>query len=221
MKITRILIADDHQLVAESLGLMLENEPLFHILGIVNNGWQALDYARKNEVDVVLTDLHMPLLNGLEMAQKMKEVSPRTRVIILTMSEDSRHIREALSLDIHGYVMKSAKRSELISSLNTVARGQKYFSENIAKKLAEIPFEGRPNGKLTVQDILPVTRRERQIIRLIAEDLNNAAIGKQLQIAPTTVETHRRNIMKKLGVNSAVALVRWGIKYGIIEKDET
>lgn len=220
MKITRILIADDHQLVAESLGLMLASEPLFNILGIVNNGWQALDYTQKNEVDIIIADLHMPLLNGLEMAQKLKDVSPPTKVIILTMSEDSRHIREALSLDIHGYVMKSATRSELISSLKTVARGQKYFSDNIARKLAEIPFDGSPNGKLTVQDVLPVTRREREIIRLIAEDLNNAAIGERLQIASTTVETHRRNIMKKLGVSSAVALVRWGIKYGIIEKEE-
>lgn len=220
MNITHILIADDHQLVAESLGLMLESEPLFNILGIVNNGWQALDYTQKNEVDIIIADLHMPLLNGLEMAQKLKDVSPQTKVIILTMSEDSRHIREALSLDIHGYVMKSATRAELISSLKTVARGQKYFSENIARKLAEIPFDGSPNGKLTVQDVLPVTRREREIIRLIAEDLSNAAIGERLQIASTTVETHRRNIMKKLGVSSAVALVRWGMKYGIIEKEE-
>lgn len=220
MKTTHILIADDHHLVAESLGLMLENEPLFNILGIVNNGWQALDYAGKHRVDIVIADLHMPLLNGLEMAQKMKDVSPKTKVIILTMSEESRHIREALSLDIHGYVMKSAQKAELLLSLSTVARGQKYFSENIIKKLAEIPFEGSPDGKLAVKDVLPVTRREREIIRLIAEDLSNAAIGERLQIASTTVETHRRNIMKKLGVSSAVALVRWGMKYGIIKEEE-
>ncbi|WP_367915089.1 response regulator [Leadbetterella sp. DM7] len=220
MRINRILIADDHQLVAESLGVMLAGEPFFHILGIVNNGWQALDYAGRNEVDIIIADLHMPLLNGLEMAHRLKEVAPETKVVILTMSEESKHIREALSLGIDGYVMKSASKAELIASLMTVANGQKYFSENIARKLAEIPFESSPDGKLTVKDVLPVTRREREIIRLIAEDLSNAAIGDRLQIASTTVETHRRNIMRKLGVNSAVALVRWGMKYGVIDKDK-
>jgi DNA-binding NarL/FixJ family response regulator len=213
----KILIADDHHLVAESLSMLLETTEKFEISGIVNNGWQALAFIENNKVDVVLADINMPLLNGLEMAIKLKEKSSSTSIIMLTMSEEAQHIRDAIQAGVHGYVMKSAEKPELIKAIKTVVSGEKYFSEKIIKKLAEIQDVQSPNGKTRVEDILPLTKREIEILKLIVEDLSNIEIGKHLHISSTTVETHRRNLMKKVGVSTAIGLMRWGLKHGLVE----
>lgn len=217
MPTIKILIADDHHLVAESLSMLLETTEKFEIIGIVNNGWQALSFIENNTVDVVLADIHMPLLNGLEMAIKLKEKSSSTSIIMLTMSEEAQHIREAIQAGVHGYVMKSAEKPELIKAIKTVVSGEKYFSEKIIKKLAEIQDVQSPNGKTRVEDILPLTKREIEILKLIVEDLSNIEIGERLHISSTTVETHRRNLMKKVGVSTAIGLMRWGLKHGLVE----
>jgi DNA-binding NarL/FixJ family response regulator len=216
MEATRILIADDHHLVAESLSMLLGTVDGFHVVGTVNNGWQALSFAEKNTVDIVLADYHMPLLNGIEMTMRLKDTSPKTRSIMLTMSEEAQHIKEALKVGIYGYVMKSAEKPELINAIRTVANGEKYFSERIVKKLAEIPEYQSPNGKTRVEDVNPLTKREIEILKLITEDLSNIEIGDRLHISTTTVETHRRNLMKKLGVNSAIGMMRWGLRNGVV-----
>jgi DNA-binding NarL/FixJ family response regulator len=220
MKTTRILIADDHHLVAESLCLLLGAVEGFAIMGSVNNGWQALDFVEKNEVDIVLADLHMPLLSGIEMTAKLKYTAPNTRCILLTMSEEAEHIRQGLQVGIYGYVMKSAEKPELIEAIRTVAKGEKYFSERIVRKLAEIPETESPTGKMRIEDIGLLTKREIEILKLIAQDHSNAEIADQLSISATTVETHRRNLMKKLGVNSAIGLMRWGLKNGVLEGEK-
>ncbi|MFC3811280.1 response regulator [Lacihabitans lacunae] len=216
MEDTKILIADDHHLVAESLSMLLDSVPGFTIVGAVNNGWQALSFLEKNEVDIVLADYHMPLLTGIEMTMKMKETSPNTKSIILTMSEDAALIKEALKVGIYGYVIKSAEKPELINAIKTVAKGEKYFSETIVRKLAEIPELNSPNGKTRIEDVNLLTKREIEILKLVSEDLSNIEIGERLYISSTTVETHRRNLMKKLGVNSAIGLMRWGLRNGVV-----
>lgn len=213
----KILIADDHHLVAESLSMLLGTNEKFEIMGIVNNGWQALSFIENNQVDVVLADINMPLLTGLEVAIKLKEKSSSTSIIMLTMSEEARHIKEAIQAGVHGYVMKSAEKPELIKAIKTVVSGEKYFSEKIIKKLAEIQDIQSPNGKVRVEDILPLTKREIEILKLIVEDLSNIEIGERLHISSTTVETHRRNLMKKVGVSTAIGLMRWGLKHGLVE----
>ena len=213
----KILIADDHHLIAESLSMLLGTVDKFEILGVVNNGWQALSFIENHKVDVVLADIHMPLLNGLEMAMKLKEKPTSTYIIMLTMSEEAHHIREALQAGVHGYVMKSAEKPELIKAIKTVFGGEKYFSEKIIKKLAEIEDVQSPNGKARIEDIMPLTKREIEILRLVVEDLSNIEIGEHLSISSTTVETHRRNLMKKVGFSSAIGLMRWGLRHGLVE----
>jgi DNA-binding NarL/FixJ family response regulator len=215
--LTKILIADDHHLVAESLSILLEMVDEFEVVGTVSNGWQVLNFLENDEADVILTDLHMPLLNGIDMAIRVYEQHPLVKVVILTMSEEANHIKEALQAGVHGYVMKSAERPELIRAIRTVASGEKYFSEKITRKLAEIPNENNPNGRAGLRDILPITGREIQVLRCVTRDMSNAEIAVELAISSTTVEAHRRNIMKKLGVNSAIGLMKWAIKHQIIE----
>ncbi|MBX2951190.1 MAG: response regulator transcription factor [Leadbetterella sp.] len=218
MKKIKILIADDHQLVAESLSLLLKSEEEFEIIGIVNNGWQALSFVEKYGADIVLTDYIMPLLNGVELAMRLKEQAREVKVIMLTMNEQADHIRESIQAGAHGYVMKSAEKAELVKAIKSVYRGGKYFSDKTLKKLAEIPNKNSISGKTKVEDVLSLTRREVEIVRLISEDLNNTEISERLNISPTTVETHRRNLMKKIGVNTVLGLVRWGLKHGVVKE---
>lgn len=217
MKKIRILIADDHPLVAESLSLLLESEEDFEIIGIVNNGWQALSFVEKYSTDILLSDYNMPLLNGVELATRLKEKNIGIKTIMLTMNEQADHIKESIQAGVHGYVMKSAEKPELVRAIRTVYRGEKYFSEKTVKKLAEIPNENSVNGKTRVEDVLTLTRREMEVVRLVSQDLSNAQIAERLHISLTTVETHRRNLMKKIGVNTVVGLVRWGLKHGVVE----
>lgn len=212
----KILIADDHHLVAESLSMLLGTVEEFEIVGIVNNGWQVLDFVEKHEVDIVLADLHMPLLNGIETTLRLKETSPKVKCILLTMSEEAQHINDGLTVGIYGYVMKSAEKHELISAIRTVAKGEKFFSEKIVRKLSEIPHQNGLNGKTNLDDVTPLTKREIEILKLIVEDLSNLEIGERLNISSTTVETHRRNLMKKVGASTAIGLMRWGLKHGLL-----
>lgn len=220
MSTIRILIADDHHLVAESLTLMLEAEENFEIVGTVNNGWQALNFLEKESVDIILADLHMPLLGGKELVLKARELAPETRCIILTMSEEAEHIRECVQVGVYGYVMKSAERAELVKAINQVAAGDKYFSERIVHKLAEIPDMGSPNGKSRIEDVSILTKRELEVLQYIVQDLTNIQIAGEMGISPTTVETHRRNLMKKLGISTAIGLMRWGLKNGVLKEED-
>lgn len=216
MSSIRILIADDHHLVAESLAIMLDTEESFEIVGTVNNGWQALNFLEKQPVDIVLADFHMPLLGGKELVLKARELAPETRCIILTMSEEAEHIRECLQVGTYGYVMKSAERAELVKAIKQVAGGDKYFSERIVHKLAEIPDEISPNGKSRIEDISILTKRELEVLQHVVRDLTNIQIADEMGISHTTVETHRRNLMKKLGISTAIGLMRWGLKNGVV-----
>jgi DNA-binding NarL/FixJ family response regulator len=216
MNPAKILIADDHPLVADSLSMLLETVDDFEVVGTVSNGWQALSFIETNQVDILLADIHMPLLNGIDMAFRLFEQNSPVRVVILSMSEEAVHIKEAIQAGIYGYVMKSSERPELIKAIRLVMNGEKYFCEKIIRKLAELP-NNTNNSKDNIRNSAPLTDREMQILRYVTQDLSNGEIGKELGISSTTVETHRRNLMKKLGVNTAIGLMRWAIKHQMIE----
>ncbi len=217
MNAIRILIADDHPLVADSLSMLLGSNPGFEVIGTVHNGLQALDFVQKNETDVLLVDYHMPIFNGIEVISRVKELSPSVKTIMLTMNEEASFIKESIQVGVDGYVMKSADKPELVKAIKTVYDGEKYFGAKVIKKLAEIPDANSPTGKTELENIQSLTKREIEIVRLVAEDLSNIQIAERLSISPATVETHRRNLLKKIGVSTAVGLVKWGVKNGILE----
>lgn len=217
MKPTRILIADDHPLVAESLSMLIETIEDVEVVGTVINGWQAIAFVESNPVDILLSDIHMPLLNGINMAMLLAEQHPTVKVIIVSMSEEASHIKEALQAGVHGYVMKSSERPELVRAIRAVVNNERYFSERIVRKLAELPNPNNTNGKEIISETVPLTKREVEVLRLIVEDLSNVEIGERLHVSSTTIETHRRNLMKKIGVSTAVGLMRWAIKHQLVE----
>lgn len=216
MKVIRILIADDHPLVADSLSLLMGSVNTLEVVGIVRNGQQVLDFLEKYEADVVLVDYHMPVMNGVELVTRLREKDARVKTIMLTMNEEATFIKESIQAGVDGFVMKSAEKMELVKAIESVAVGKKFFGERVIRKLAEVPDENSVTGKARIQDIQSLTKRELEIIRLIAEDLNSTDIACRLNISPATVDTHRRNLMKKVGVSTAVGLVRWGLKNGVV-----
>ncbi|MEZ0609396.1 response regulator [Fibrella sp. WM1] len=212
-----ILVADDHPIVADGLRMLLESVDGFEVVGTVHNGWQALDFITANPVDVVLTDYQMPVLSGLAMASKARERDLKTRLIMLTMNEDPQCIRDALEVGMAGYVVKSAEKPELIKAIRSVHAGERYLSSRIQRKLSESSNPRPTDEPTTLDEVTALTRRELEILKLITDGLTNIEIGEQLYISSTTVETHRRNLMKKVGVSTAIGLMRWGLRHGLVE----
>ncbi|WP_435353909.1 response regulator transcription factor [Emticicia sp. SJ17W-69] len=210
----RVLIADDHVIVAESLSILIDTMDGIEVVGTVNNGWQVLTFLETNDADVVLTDLHMPLMNGIETTIRVREKYPKVAVMLLTMSEETSVIKEALVAGVDGYIMKRAERKELEQAIKTVASGQKFFSEAVVMRLAQMPNPNTTNGKDNIAEHISLTPREIEVMQLVIQDLSNNEIAEKIFISPTTVETHRRNLMKKLGVSSALGLMRWAMKHG-------
>ncbi|MFN8357972.1 MAG: response regulator transcription factor [Spirosomataceae bacterium] len=213
---TKILIADDHQVVAESLGILLETIPNLEVIGIVNNGWQVLSFLEANSTDVVLADLHMPLLNGIDTTLRLKEKFPQVKVLMLTMSEESDLIKEAIRVGVDGYVVKKADKQELAQAIREVMDGKKYFSNPVLAKLAELPNPNTHNGKEHPSEIGVLSKREIEILRLIVQEKSNAEIADYLNLALTTIETHRSNILKKVGVRSALGLLKYALKHQLL-----
>lgn len=217
MSPTRVLMADDHQMVADTLRIVLNTLNDFEIVDVVNNGWQALAYLEHTPVDIIIADLHMPLLNGIDMTIRLREKFPKVKVILLTMSEEKEHIKDAIDNGVFGYVMKSADRKELVEALRAVAKGSKYFSERIHSIIAEFPNENNPNGKASVEDANPLTKREIEILKLIVKNLNNIEISNILHVSVKTVGTHRNKILKKTGTKNPIGLMLWALKHGLVD----
>ncbi len=211
----KVLIADDHIIVAESLSILIDTMDGITVVGTANNGWQVLTFLETNAVDVVLTDLQMPLMNGIETTIRVREKYANVRMILLTMSEEAGVIKEALVAGVDGYVIKRAERKELERAIKLVASGQKYYSEEVIMRLAQMPNLNTLNGRDNAEENVSLTLREIEVMQLVIQDLSNSEIADRIMVSTTTVETHRRNLMKKLNVKTALGLMRWAMKHGL------
>ena len=216
MKEISVLLADDHEVVLDSLAMMIASLEGVAVVATAKSGQEALDQLARAPVDIVLSDMHMPELNGIELSLRLREYFPATKLILLTMEEEPETIRAALQAGVWGYVLKRATKKELETAILTVAGGTKYFAEEVHRQLAQIENETTPNGRETPESIQSLSKREIEIIRLIASEVSSQDIADQLFISPSTVETHRRNIFKKLDIHSVVALTRFAISNKIV-----
>lgn len=209
----QILLADDHKIFSDSLGLLLSGFEGVEVVGQVNNGKQVLTFLEKFPVDLVLSDLHMPYMNGVEMILHIRRRFPKVQVLVLTMAEDSTHIREALQAGAAGYVLKSAGKEELEKALATIASGQQYISSNVLQELYRHTVSiDEASDLLTV-----LTSREIDVIKLIAQEYSSNQIAEKLFISLNTVETHRKNLFKKLNVKNSLGLIKFALKHGLVE----
>jgi len=212
----RVLLTDDHEIILDSLSLLLSRIEGIDVVGTLNDSRDVVSFLDVNDVDILLTDMDMPLLDGIQLTLRVRQQFPQVKVLMLTVSEDADSIREAFRAGISGYVMKKAGKSELERALKTVARGEKYFSESVMSQLVALPMTSvRPTDEAPAP-LSPLTDREIEIIRLIAQELSTNTIADKLFISPGTVETHRHNILRKLGVKNSIGIIKYALKNGLV-----
>jgi DNA-binding NarL/FixJ family response regulator len=214
----KILIADDHQFILESIEILLSSIPDFEIVGTYANGKALFDaVSAYDHIDIVLTDYNMPEMNGIELTYKLRQEYPHIKVMLLTVSEDVEVIQEAFQAGVSGYLMKKAGKKEFEKALNVIASGQKYYSESVVFELLNRDKRISEFVNLNIKDDLQtLSDREIEIITLIAEEHSSNAIAEKLFLSPATVETHRHNILKKLGIKNSIGLVKFAIKNKLI-----
>ena len=209
----RVVLADDHQILVAALQAMLAGEPDIAVVGTANDGVALLELVAKSKPDVVIADIGMPRMNGLEAIQRMAAAGSAARVIVLSGYSDKRFVLEAVNSGAAGYVVKTAAAEELARAIRTVAQGNIYLCPQVAGAVVEsvrAKSKSRPRG--AAPRLAP---RERTIVRLLAEGKSSAQIAAELSIAASTVDTHRRNIMRKLDMHNVTEITRYAIREGI------
>ena len=217
MGVTTILLADDHHVVRQGLHALLEAEPDFSIVGEAADGLQVLEQVERLRPDVLVLDLMMPGLNGLEVMREITRRSLRTRVVILSMHSNEAYVLQALRSGVAGYVLKESTASDLAQAVREAAAGKRYLSPPLSERAIEVYLEKAQMTTLDAYETL--TSRERQILHLVAEGLGNSEIAARLSISPRTVETHRANVMRKLNLHSQTDLIRYALRKGILPMD--
>lgn len=209
---TRLLLVDDHQIILDSLRTLFASVPTVTVVGATNDSRLVTDLLAQTEVDIVLCDLHMPYLSGIELTLLLRKKYPTVHVLLLTMTEDAHTIREAVRAGAAGYVLKRAGRNELEKAVTTLMQGERYFSPGVLELLTRLD----ENNSGEHNPVAFLTEREVDVLRLIANEHPSHHIAEKLFISVTTVETHRRHLMQKLGVKSVVGMVKFAMKHGLV-----
>jgi DNA-binding NarL/FixJ family response regulator len=213
-KVIRVLLVDDHAIVRDGIGAILaRHHKEFQIVGQAINGKQAIDAVANLRPDVVLMDITMPVMNGLEATREIHKQFPATRVLVLTQHENKEYIMPLLQAGAAGYVSKRARANELIEAIHAVHTTGAFLPPEIAHRVVNAIAES-PDANTT--KLVLLTERELQIVRLVAEGLSSRVIAEQLSISTKTVDTHRANIMEKLGLHNIAELIKFAIREGIV-----
>lgn len=207
----RVLIADDHGIVRSGLRMLIDRQRDMSVVAEASDGVDALKMTQAEHPDVAVLDVSMPRMTGLQAAREIRAHSPDTRVLLLSMHDDERYFFEGLEAGAAGYVLKRAADTDLIDALRTVAAGRTFLSDDAQATLMHAWQEGRAEP----ED--PLTPRELEVVKLIAEAFTNRQIADTLQVSEKTVESHRSNLLAKLGMRDRVELVRYAIRRGLVE----
>ncbi len=211
-----IVIAEDHTILRQGLRALLSSDPDFEVVGEAEDGRAAIRSVETLSPDLLLMDLSMPRMTGMEAITEIKKGSPATKIVVLTVHKGEEYVLSALKAGADGYVLKDAGRDELVAAVKNVLAGKRYLSPDISEKVIGGYLEGRRALKATPWDTL--TQREREILKLIAEGYKNKEIAEQLFISLKTVEKHRSNLMRKLDLHNTAALTTFAMEKGIIER---
>jgi two-component system, NarL family, response regulator DegU len=213
-----IVLADDHILVRNGIKAMLESEPDIKVVGEADNGAEALERAKNLKPDILVLDIRMPQMTGLEAAARLREYSPSTKAVILSMHDSEDYVLEALGSGAYGYLLKDTDKHEFIKALKQVHSGIKYFSGAVSNVLANRLLNARPAAApaRVTEDRYHLTKKEREILQLIIDGKQNKDIADMYGKSVRTIETHRFNIMKKLGVNNGVDMVNKAVKENLV-----
>ncbi|NND31855.1 MAG: response regulator transcription factor [Saprospiraceae bacterium] len=212
----KVMLVDDHQIILDSLGLLFNMIDQVEVVATTSDSREVLDLIKKINIDILITDFSMPYMNGVQLTLAVKEQFPSLKVIMLTVADEVGAIQDAYRAGIAGYIMKKADRQELELAVKTVAAGQMYFNKEVMKSI--LTQEPAHHDDLhAMEKLSQLTKREIEIIKLIAQEYSSAEIAEQLFISVGTVETHRHNIMRKLDVKNVIGMIKFALKYDLVK----
>lgn len=207
-----ILLADDHQIFREGLKALLEEAEMLNVLVQASNGVQVLKQLENHKVDIVMMDIHMPVMTGIECMQEIKKKHPELPVLALTMAADEIYIKRMLKAGANGYLLKNSGGKELLKAIEAVLMGQQYYSEKVGQIIMD-SLAGKQKPKAANTPAKVLTPREIEILKLIATEHSNGEIAEQLFISVRTVDAHKRNILQKIGAKNTAGMTRYAFKY--------
>ncbi len=213
-----VLIAEDHLMVRAGIRALLEKAGDIHVMGEASNGHEAIELTEALKPDVLIMDIMMPRMNGIQAAENIRDMKLPTHILLLSMYSDEGFVHQALQYGVRGYVLKSSVSDELIWAVRAVAGGKTYFSNPISEIVGDgtiSQYTSLPNS----DPLASLSPREKEILQLIAEEYTSAEIGNMLFITEKTVEKHRMKLMEKLNVRNLAGLVRLAVKYHLVDKD--
>lgn len=208
MEKKNVLLVDDHRILLDGIKNLIDGLPDFEVKATATDGREALKLITSQEFDILITDYELPELTGLELIKAAKAAQPEIKILVLSMHDDPSIVRELLKMSIHGYILKKDTHKSLIEALHKITEGKKFFSEEISDLLISLSSEPEEKGVLT--------SRELEILRLVAKEFNSRQIAEILFISERTVETHRKNILKKTGTNNLVGLIKYAYANNLI-----
>jgi two-component system response regulator NreC len=212
----KILIADDHPLIAEGIKNTFENHVEFQVLAIVNNGKEAISFLEENKVDIALLDINMPIMDGIECAKIITSEFKDVKVAMLSMYQEKSLIQKLIEIGAKGYMLKTIPSDELLMAIKSIYEGKEYFNSDVTKALLKEDNSPTLHQYSKKSPLLKeLTVREMEVIKYISQGLTNIQIGEKLFISPRTVDTHRTNIMRKLDVHNVASLIRFAFQNGL------
>jgi DNA-binding NarL/FixJ family response regulator len=210
-----VLLVDDHRLIRDGIKFYLDKDDNdITIVGEANNGKQALVYLKNHpdEVDIVLTDISMPEMNGIDLAHEVNKSFPEVKIIALTMIQDSQYIKQMLHAGAAGYLLKNAREKEIVKAVKAVHQGESYYAQEATKAIMDFMSKKQRNS-----EIAPISKREKEVLRLIIDELSNQEIADKLFISIRTVEAHKRNLMEKTNSKTLAGLVKYAMTNFLFE----
>jgi len=215
-----LIIVDDHPLFREGLKTIVNRDKKYSVVAEAGNGREGIAMAKKHRPDIMLVDISMPGKNGIQVVRELRETLPDTRFIIISMHSEPDYIVEAFRVGAMGYLIKESAASNLIKGLDTVAKGEMFLDNALSQEVVFKLLQAKDVGCDGKKDpYSTLTAREQEVMRMLAEGLNSKEVADKLFISPKTVENHRTNLMKKLGLKSTVELIRYSARLGLIDLD--
>jgi len=213
----RILIADDHTIVRHGLARLLEEQPDLKVVGEANNGQKAVDQALALKPDIVIMDIAMPRMNGIEAAKRIRKQLPKTKILILSMYSHEHYIHELLETGVSGYLLKDSSGRDIIKAIRSAMKNETFLSPTISKILVETYRSPKRKCSSIAERYNQLSNREREVFQLIGEGHSTREIADMLCVSVSTIKTHRANIMEKLNIESPVKLIHFAIQLGLVD----
>lgn len=217
MEIAKILLVDDHDVVRTGIKALLHGEDNLEVVGEANNGKSALEFLDNQEVDLIVMDINMPIMDGVQCTVELKKKFPDMKVLALTMLSEEQHIRQMLKAGASGYILKNSGQQELLKAISSILGGQHYFSKEATQAIMMDMVNDEPKENKIKYDNIYLTDREKDVLKLIVKEFTNQEIADKLFISVRTVDAHRRNLLQKIGARNAAGLAIYAMSNNFLE----